>query len=234
MSALFKSTTLIIVIVLLAACTAAPATSVVPAVSATIAPAATSSPTTTAAPAATPVLTSTPIPTHTPAPTPVAPVVIDDTWSTYSNEKCGFFFRYPPGWDLKEIRDPGNTMSGHAVHLTLSSDPSVRLIIAFKRADEDRRIAPTGIGSGDLITRGVVSLLGQDVERNVLVALGKDMAVYYGWPRPAATSAATGDDLVFWLALDCACSAGDPATTGLMPEVEQIADAIVQSIEVTK
>lgn len=54
------------------------------------------------------------------------------------------------------------------------------------------------------------------------------MVVYYGWPR----SAATGADLVFWLALDCACSAGDPAVPGLTPEVERIADAIVESIEV--
>jgi hypothetical protein len=104
------------------------------------------------------------------------------------------------------------------------------MIIAFRRADEDRRIAPTGMGGGELVSRGVVPLLGQEVERFVRVELGKDMAVYYGWPRAAAA----GNNLVFWLALDCACSAGDPATNGLTPEVEQIADAIVQSIEVTK
>jgi hypothetical protein len=55
---------------------------------------------------------------------------------------------------LKEIVDPVNTMSRHAVHLTLSSDPAVRMIVAFRRADEDARIALTGIGSGDLIANG--------------------------------------------------------------------------------
>ena len=60
--------------------------------------------------------------------------------------------------------------------------------------------------------------------------LGKGMAVYYGWPR----STATGGDLVFWLALDCMCSAGDPVATGLTPQVEQIADAVVASIAVNK
>jgi hypothetical protein len=157
-------------------------------------------------------------------------VVIDDTWTTYTNAKYDFSFRYPSDWTLKEIVDPVNTMSGHAVHLTHPTDPAVRMIVAFKRAKEGARIAPTGIGSGDLIPRGVVSLLDQQVERIVLVALEKDMAVYYGWPR----SAAAGDDLIFWLALDCACSAGDPVVTGLTPEVEQIADAVVESIEVTR
>jgi hypothetical protein len=66
--------------------------------------------------------------------------------------------------------------------------------------------------------------LGQEVERNVRA-----------WKiRLPARLAAAGADLVFWLALDCACSAGDPAVIGLTPEVEQIADAIVESIEVTK
>ena len=180
----------------------------------------------------------TPIPTDTPIPTPeplfqcrLAATAAADKypgWFQCINVRYGFSFRYPADWKLKEIVDPDNTMSGHAVHLAHPTDPSVRMIIAFKRANEDRRITPTGIGSGDLITRGVVSLLGQDVERNVLVALGKDMAVYYGWPR----SAAMGDDLAFWLALDCACSAGDPAVAGLTPDMEQIADAIVESIEV--
>ncbi len=235
MFALCKSITPILAVAILTACTATPLTptqSPPVILTAVTTPAAAANPTVTIGPKATPVPTSTPIPTATSAPTPapVAPVVIADAWLAYTNEKYAFSFRYPPDWILKEIVDPVNTMSGHAVHLTHPTDPSVRMIIAFKRANEDRRITPTGIGSGDLITRGVVSLLGQEVERNVLVALEKDMGVYYGWPR----SAAAGGDLVFWLALDCACSAGDPAVAGLAPEVEQIADAIVESIEVTK
>jgi hypothetical protein len=182
----------------------------------------------------------TPIPIDTPIPIPeplfqcrLATTTAADKypgWFQCINAKYGFSFRYPPDWILKEIVDPVNTMSGHAVHLTHPTDPSVRMIIAFKRADEERRIAPTGMGDGELISRGSVSLLGQQVERLARVFLEKDMAVYYGWPR----SAAAGGDLVFWLALDCACSAGDPAVAGLAPEVEQIADGIVESIEVTK
>ena len=108
------------------------------------------------------------------------------------------------------------------------------MIIAFKRADEDRRITPTGIGSGDLITRGVVSLLGQDVERNVLVALGKDMAVYYGWPRSDATGATR---VTIWSSGSPWIAPARPAirrSVGLTPDVEQITDAIVESIEVKK
>jgi len=169
-------------------------------------------------------------PSPVPTPTSLPPLVIDDSWATYTNDKYGFSFRYPADWKLKEITGSVNTMSGHAVHLLHPTDSTVRMIIAFKRADEDQRIAPTGMGGGELISRGVVSLLGQKVERIVRVDLGKDMAVYYGWPRSAAKSA----DLVFWLALDCSCSAADSATTGLMPEVERIADTIVNSIEVIR
>ena len=87
-------------------------------------------------------------------------------------------------------------------------------------------------GAGVKLTTAtpIASLLGQKVERIALVSLGKDMAVYYGWPR----SASAADNLVFWLALDCACSAGNPAVAGLAPEVEQIGDAIVKSIEVIR
>jgi putative hemolysin len=176
-----------------------------------------------------PTLSPTPV-ASSPTPTSLPPLVIDETWATYTNDKYSFSFRYPANWILKEITGPDNTMSGHAVHLIHPTDPAVRMIVAFKRVDEDQRIAPTGMGDGELVSRGSVSLLGQPVERIVRVALEKDMAVYYGWPR----SAAARNDLVFWLALDCACSAGDPTVTGLTPEMEQIADAIVASIEVTR
>ena len=106
----------------------------------------------------------------------------------------------------------------------------MRLIIAFKRADEDQRITPTGIGDGELVSRGSVSFLGQEVTRIVRVALGKDMAVYYGWPG----SMPAGAGLVFWLSLDSMRSSIDPAFTGLTPEEEQIADAIVESIDVIR
>jgi imidazolonepropionase-like amidohydrolase len=169
-------------------------------------------------------------PAATPLPTSLPPLMIDDTWATYTNDQYGFSFRYPSDWKLKEITGSVNTMSGHAVHLTHPTDPAVRMIIAFKRADEEQRITPTGMGDGELVSRGSVSLLGQQVERIARVAQEKDMAVYYGWPRAAVASS----DLVFWLALDCACSPADPTVTGLTPEVEQIADAVVESIEVKR
>ena len=168
--------------------------------------------------------------TPTPMATLLPPLVIDDSWGTYANDKYGFSFRYPAGWKLKEITGQDNTMSGHAVHLLHPTDPTVRMIIAFKHVDEDQRIAPTGMGDGELVSRGSVPLLGQPVERIARVALEKDLAVYYGWPRAAVA----GADLAFWLALDCACSPADPAVTGLTPEVEQIADAVVESIAVNR
>ncbi len=225
MATLFKVMLLLMLIAICAACATVPATPI-----ALTAPAVIPTPIVSATPTATLAPTATPVPTATSAPTPTSlpPLVIDDTWATYTNAKYGFSFRYPSDWKLKEITGPDNTMSGHAVHLLHPTDPAVKMIIAFKHVDEDQRIAPTGMGDGELVSRGSVSLLGQPVERIARVALEKDLAVYYGWPRAAVA----GADLVFWLALDCACSPADPSATGLTPEVEQIADAVVASIAV--
>jgi hypothetical protein len=214
-----------ILTLLMAACMALPTTPVAPDTSATIAPATIPNPIVPATSTATPMPTATPAP-----PTALPPLVIDETWAAYTNDKYGFSFRYPADWKLKEITGSVDTMSGHAVHLLHPTDPAVRMIIAFKRADEDQRIAPTGMGDGELVSRGEVSLLSQPVERIVRVALEKDLAVYYGWPRAAVA----GGDLVFWLALDCTCSPADPTTSGLTPDVEQLADAVAESITLTK
>jgi hypothetical protein len=233
MAILFKGMLLLMSIAICAACATVPATPIAltaPAVIPT--PIVSATPTAPLAPLATLAPTATPAPTATSAPMPTSlpPLVIDDTWATYTNAKYGFSFRYPSDWKLKEITGPDNTMSGHAIHLLHSTDPAVKMIIAFKRADEDQLITPTGMGDGELVSRGSVSLLGQPVERIARVALEKDLAVYYGWPRAAVASA----DLAFWLVLDCACAPADPSVAGLPPEVEQIADAVVVSIAVNQ
>ena len=153
MTALFKGMLLLTLIAIGAVCATVPATPI-----ALTAPAAIPTPivsatsTATLAPSATLAPTATPVPTATAAPMPTSlpPLAIDDTWATYTNAKYAFAFRYPADWKLKEITGSVNSMRGHAVYLLHPTDPTVRLIIAFKRAAEDQPITPTGMGGGDL------------------------------------------------------------------------------------
>ncbi len=146
-----------------------------------------------------------------------------DGWRTYTNKAYGFSLRYPAGWVAREVTNPADTMAGHRVTLRTPELPALKLHVAFKRAGEERRITPTGIGSGEVVERGVVPLLGTALPRQALVANGKDVGVLYG-----GSGEVKRGDLVFWISLEDAGSL--PSDTGLTPDAEAIADAIIASI----
>ena len=120
--------------------------------------------------------------------------------------------------------DPEDTMYQHRVTLGDPTDPRAVLHIAFKAASEDRRISPTGMAGGELLDRGSMLFLGEELPRQALVAEGKDMAVVY------ACGEIHREGLVFWCGLHYA---GSPLTDpGLSPETERLADAVIASIQV--
>ena len=73
----------------------------------------------------------TPAPTRQASPTTVAHPANDwKGWQVYTNTSYGFTFQYPPDWTLAETRNTAkspNTLNGHAVWLTPSSDSNVLL-----------------------------------------------------------------------------------------------------------
>ena len=149
-----------------------------------------------------------------------------DGWRTYTNAAYGFDLRYPVDWIAAEVTNPGDTMYRHRLTLTDPANPATKLHIAFKDASEDRQITPTGIGSGELVARGSVPLLGQPLPREALVAEGKDVGIVY-----ARSGEVHRGHLVFWIGLEYA---GSPFTDpGLSAEVQATADAIVASVQVT-
>ena len=145
-------------------------------------------------------------------------------WQSYKNMTYGFSFRFPPDWLLEEATNVDDTMYRHRVTLTNPQEPLAALHIAFKAASEDQQITPTGLGAGDIVDRGNLPFLGQDLERKALVAEGKDFGVLYG-----GTGEVTRGELVFWMGLNYA---GNPtADPGLSAEIQTQADQVIASVQ---
>lgn len=139
-------------------------------------------------------------------------------WYRYANESYGFSFAFPPDWDLIE---------GHNyVCVRLQSTPTVILIVGFKRNTEAISIQRTGVGAGDIITRGTVSFLGREIRRDILIYQGKDKAVLYNNANEIGI-----DSLVFTFSIDDFRI--DYDTASLSKEVQTAADKIVESFELT-
>lgn len=146
-------------------------------------------------------------------------------WPEYTNPQYGFSLRIPPDWVSEEIEEPDNTMSGHQLKLIAQpeSNRKVEMIISFKKTSEDQMIWPTGTGEGEFDTRNTVSLLGQPVNRNVLVCEKQDMSVYY-----QQDGGVKRDNLEFALILHYVglCTDG----YSIPAEIQSLADIVVGSI----
>jgi hypothetical protein len=177
------------------------------------------------APTMTPTSTSTPL--STPVYLPVDPLQPNyQGWSAYKNSSYFFSFFYPSDWTLTEIIGPDNTLAGHSIQITKTSNPAISFFINYRSLDETIQIHPTGVGSGEYVSRGSVAFLGQTLERVALVGENKDLGVYY---RNAEPEIIRGN-LAFVLMLNCACNPYDPFT--LSAEDEQIVDWLIASITI--
>jgi hypothetical protein len=221
---------------------ATPTTAVVvqPTPTATASPTSAPSTTPSATPSATP--TDTPIP-PTPEPTPTAdptdfmelflpqcdrrPSEIErptqphpetgELWYEYRNEEYGFAFLFPPDWEL--IEGP------YYICLNYKPRREVKFIIGFKWFDDNTQsIVRSGVAAGQLVTTGTVNVLGQEVDRNVLVYEGKDKAILYA---NAYYIRADDHDLQLTMSIDDFRIDYDAAE--LTPELMATADAIAES-----
>jgi inhibitor of cysteine peptidase len=174
-------------------------------------------------------LAPTPETTSTPAPEPTPTIIIYPTeglkgWLEYKDAEHGFSFHYPPEWTVAMDERAQTTSYQHLLWLKPPQYPLVQMSIGFKRVGEDIGIQRTGLGAGDIVRRGTVLFLGGPVNREVLVAEGKDMSVLYN-----GGSEIQRGDLVFTINLDYAGSPMDK--TALTDDVEANADLIAASFE---
>jgi hypothetical protein len=111
-----------------------------------------------------------------PAPTP-APIVEKDL-ITYVNDAYQLAFIYPSTWELEEIpsrEEASRGPSANAVHLTRDT---LRLVIQFKHPQEETLFWPGGRPAGDIVDGDTVTVMGQDVVKEMLVYESKVKSMF--------------------------------------------------------
>jgi hypothetical protein len=142
-------------------------------------------------------------------------------WASYVNTNHGFSFRYPPTWALEEVpaREDERGTWASSIRLTQGT---LRLIVQYMRTSEDA-LLEGGFGAGDVVDRGTVAFMGQQVPKQALVFEGQTKAVF---------CAAEVGDLVFRVQLDDEPGEGVDYGTIDIPEPAQAeVDVILGSFE---
>lgn len=144
--------------------------------------------------------------------------VIEEEWLRYENGAYGFSFTYPPGWMPVEL--PNRVSITH-------QGSAIALRIWVKQPAEDVTIVRTGVPAGDLVERGMVTFLGQELIKNALVYQGKDKAVLYN----NAGEISVGD-LIFAISLES--NRSDYESIAIPENVQEQADKILESFALTR
>jgi hypothetical protein len=143
----------------------------------------------------------------------VEPTNAQEEWLTYENSDYGFSFIYPPDWTL--IESPNRIALAH-------QGSSISLRVEVKYVGEDIEIVRSGVPAGDLISRGTLIFLGQQLARNVLVYHDKDKAVLYD----NAGEIEVGD-LLFVITLES--NRADYESIEIPEDIQEEADEILES-----
>lgn len=102
-------------------------------------------------------------------------------WLTYTNEDVGYQLRYPPGWTVEEhtendAGDPG------AKFITIDNeDGSFFVAFGLRGVGETFPISGrTGLGVGEPVEQGSITVLGENVKIYLHVYEGKAKTTFFG------------------------------------------------------
>jgi len=99
---------------------------------------------------------------------------------SHTNPEYGFTFHYPSTWTVEEVND--EDFVGPDSRSVQLSQGTVKLVIGYRRSGENVAIGGSGAPGGGFDIRGTTPVVGQDVDRYVIVFEGKDKVVMYGEP----------------------------------------------------
>jgi hypothetical protein len=145
--------------------------------------------------------------------TPVQADLLETETATYTDPVYGFSFTYPSNWQV-EVRNE------HFIRV--KGPQELFLSIGVKRGGEEVQIQRTGVGAGEIDTRGTVDFLDTTVSRDVLVYEGKVKEVLYNYALET-----TAHEHVFTLSLSSAAS--DYESIDIPQAVQHTADDILAS-----
>lgn len=136
-------------------------------------------------------------------------------WKHFTVPDYSFAIDVPPDWQLVVVPN--------ALCLAPEASPQVALTIGYRGPIEDVNIVRSGVGAGDLITRGTAIILGKTVPRIVLVYQGQDKAILYNYATEINTP-----QIVLTASLDDWRTHYDAAV--LIPTLQTTADQIVATL----
>lgn len=96
-------------------------------------------------------------------------------WNTYTNSEVGYQLKYPTDWTVKETNEFSELIGADVKYITLTTaDKKYFFYWGLKEKNDNFSISDrTGVGAGDLIQEGSVTILGTDTAVKKLVYKSK-------------------------------------------------------------
>lgn len=102
-------------------------------------------------------------------------------WWAYTHTVYNFSIKLPADWVVEEVTTNDPLMNGHALntHPKLAVEKE-NIRLTFRRAGDEVRLWPTGVGQGEFIAHGTLEIAGQPAQRLLLVCpTGEITAIWY-------------------------------------------------------
>ena len=154
-----------------------------------------------------------------------------DGWNTYTNAEVGYQLRYPADWSVKETNEWNDMIGDDVKYITITAaGKKYFLYWGLKEKNDNFAISDrTGVGAGDLIQEGSVTVLGTNIAVKKLVYKSKVKEYFF----PGTGSAKTADGKYYYGASLSPASGTDYNSLNMqgVPELEK-ARLILSSVTI--
>ena len=118
-------------------------------------------------------------PTTIPTAISIDPADYQQGWWTYTHPVYNFSIMLPEDWVVEETTTSDPIMNGHTLNLH-PNHGTENIRMTFRRAGEDVRLWPTGVGQGEFIQQGALDVADQPARRMLLVCpTGEVTSIWY-------------------------------------------------------